>query len=178
MKIYGVTIQDQLFGQKKGEHCKLVGMTRDQIVAHMFRENVPAAPKPPMLAVRSRYGNEIEDQQAAAEIRATVASILNEMDDRRVRTEKALSTGRHEPASLYGGLYAVEEVDDNLIERVERPIEDAFIPLNQLPASAKFRDPVPYGRSPATEAAVPAVAKPAVIRRRPDGTRQVLVSTK
>lgn len=66
---------------------------------------------------------------------AALYNALNDIDDRRERLIKASSTGRHEPASAFGGLYDVEDVDDGgrLIERTERGVEAAFIPVAELP---------------------------------------------
>ena len=94
---------------------------------------------------------------------------LNEMDDRRERLVNASSTGRHEPSSMFGGLYSVEEIDDGgrIIERRE---PSAFVAVSDLPNAAKFRDAAPTGRKRSDGQPAVAVSRtgtsPAVLIRR------------
>ena len=85
---------------------------------------------------------------------------MNDIDDRRERIERAASTGRHEPSSAFGGLYDVEEVDDGgrLIERRERGVVDAFVPVAELPDS--LRQSLEAGEDELPNAPLDMAAKP------------------
>lgn len=109
--------------------------------------------------------------QMNAESNAVLYKQLNDLDDQRERLIKASSTGRHEPSAMFDGLYDIEEIDDGgrLIERRERSADPAFVPVSELPASAKHRPFAPTGKKPGAPMAAAAHVRddrPAVLRRR------------
>lgn len=101
-----------------------------------------------------------EQLNQITERNARLYAELNAIDDRREKFEKASSTCRHEPSSMYGGLYDIEEVDDGgrLIERSERGVMDAFVPVGELPDV--LRDLVESGAEEALDAPLDIGKKP------------------
>lgn len=106
-----------------------------------------------------------------------LTKLLDDADDRRERAEKASSTGRHEPTSIYDGLYTVDEIDDGgrIIMRVERGVEGVFVPVTELSGTMNldetdeldeemtYVEPATVRRSTAI---VRATSNPAVLIRR------------